>query len=70
MAQQMKMDMNKRLMFNGSKNKIFITNKIKKMIPYLVAISSNPKTKKLEEQLEALGFNIFIENPIQNENIN
>ena len=39
------------------------------MIPYLVAISSTPRTKKLEEKLEDLGFNMFVENPIQNENI-
>ena len=34
------------------------------MIPYLVAISSTPKTNKLEEELIARGFNMFIENPI------
>ena len=59
-------EMNKRLQFNRSKkSKIVKTNKIKSMIPYLVAISSTPKTQKLEEELVALGFNMFIENPVQ-----
>ena len=39
------------------------------MMPFLVAISSTPKTEKLESELEALGFNMFIENPLQNENV-
>ena len=51
------------------KNKIIKTNQIKKNMPFMVACSSTPKNAKLEEELKILGFNMFIENPVSNENI-
>ena len=39
-------------------------------MPYLVACSSTIRTPELEEELEKLGFNMFIETPVSNEKIN
>ena len=49
--------------------KIIKTNQIMKNIPLLVACSSTPKNEKLEKELQLLGFNMFIETPVSNENI-
>ena len=51
-------------------SKIIKTNKIKNHIPLLVACSSTPKNQKLEEELDNLGFNLFVETPMTNENVN
>ena len=39
-------------------------------MPLLIACSGSLRTPELEEELKALGFIMFIEQPIQNEQIN
>ena len=38
-------------------------------MPFLVACSSTLRTPELEDELEAIGFNMFIEQPVSNEEI-
>ena len=38
-------------------------------MPFLVACSSTLRTPELEDELEEIGFNMFIEQPISNEKI-
>ena len=50
-------------------NKIIKMNFLQRRIPYLVACSSTLRTPELEEELESIGFNMFIEQPITNEKV-
>ena len=39
-------------------------------MPLIIACSSNMRTPELDEELESCGFNMFIETPITNDNVN
>ena len=43
---------------------------IQRRIPLLVACSSTVRTPELEEELQEIGFKMFLEQPISNDQIN
>ena len=45
-------------------------NQLQSHMPFMVACSSTIRTPELENELEKLGFNMFIETPVSNEMVN
>ena len=45
-------------------------NYLQRRMPLLVACSSSVRTPELEEELQDIGFKMFIEQPISNDKVN